>query len=158
MHTPIGNQPDSLFFEKLSFKDNAPKDAFSPADLPKLKGTFVKRPLQPGDHVTAADLLTLPPGMRPVTFSVTPSQSDSCAAVPGSHLDIIWTARGEQTVGKRLLADVICIHFIEHILYIEDRINGFDWIVTVALSAEDELRIQSALETGSLRFCLRNRE
>jgi Flp pilus assembly protein CpaB len=156
-HTPIGNQPDTLFVEKQFVKDMAPKDAYGPADLPKLKGMFVKRPLRPGDYATAADLLALPPGMRPVTFPVTLRVSGSGpAAVPGSHLDFIWTARGEQQVGKLLLQDVICIHFIEHILYIGDRIDGFEWIVTVALSADDELRVKSALQTGSLRFVLRN--
>ena len=70
-------------------------------------------------------------------------------AVPGSHLNIIWTARGEQRVGNVLLQDVICIRFIE------DRISGVECILTVALSADDEVRVKSALETGSHRFYLR---
>jgi hypothetical protein len=145
-YTPIGNQSDTIFVEKHFAKDKAPTNAFGPADLPKLKDTFVKRPFQPGDHVTAADLLTLPPGMRPVTFPVTPPQF---SAFPGSHLHIIWTARGEQSGGKVLLEDVICIQ------YIEDR-SGVECILTVALSADDEVRVKSALETGSLRFYTRS--
>jgi Flp pilus assembly protein CpaB len=142
-YTPIANQPDTLFVEKQFAKDKAPKDGFGPADLPKVKDTFVKRPLQPGDVVMAADLLTLPAGMRPVTFPLTPFTIIGFGAVPGSHLDIIWTARGEPKVGKLLLEDVICIERV-------------DWILTVALSADDEQRVKSALETGSLRYIFRN--
>jgi Flp pilus assembly protein CpaB len=156
---PIGNQPDTLFVEKQFTKDEAPKDALGPADLSKLRDKFVKRPLQPGDHVTADDFIDnnygiqpLPPKMLAVAVPTTRMSINGPANYSLSYCDIIVVKR----VGKECLAEML----LEMILVIDDKelvVDGKESrIVTVALCAEDALLVRSALETGSLHFVLRN--
>src|SRR5262249_33818069 len=77
MHTALRSKPEELFQEKDFVKDDVPKEAFTPADLAKLKGKFLKRSLRRGDHVTAEDLIdnnfglrNLPAGIRAVGIRV----------------------------------------------------------------------------------------
>jgi Flp pilus assembly protein CpaB len=151
---PIGDQPDALFVEKQFTKDEAPKDAFGPADLSKLKDKFVKRLLQPGDHVTADDFIDnnhgiqpLAPGMQAVAVPTIPgSFSSGIKWMSLTYCDIYVTKR----VGKEIVAEML----LEMVLVLDGTDLGLDGnrscIATVALCPEDALRVRSALEAGYL--------
>src|SRR5437868_13165163 len=56
MHVNLRQKPEDFFQEKTFIKEDAPKDALTPEDMPKLKGKFLKRGLRKGDHLLLDDL------------------------------------------------------------------------------------------------------
>jgi pilus assembly protein CpaB len=167
MHTALRKKPDDFFQEKTFVKDDAPKDALTPEDMPKLKDKYLKRGLRKGDHVLADDLMdnnfgltALPNGMRAVGIRVNvESIAGGFASLPGSHVDVMWTTRrgsDSETFSKVLLEDVIVLAADTN-----TRNEGGAMVastVTVALHPDDVMKITLAMETGSLRLVVRNLE
>jgi pilus assembly protein CpaB len=167
MHTALRKKPEDFFAEKQFVKDDAPKDALVPEDMPKLKNKFLRRGLRKGDHIVAEDLMdnsiglrNLPPGMRAAGIRVSAEQiAGGFASLPGSHVDIYWTTRrgnDTDTFTKVLLEDVI-------VLAADANTNSEGGamvanVVTVAVNPEDALKLTLAMETGSLRLVLRQLE
>jgi Flp pilus assembly protein CpaB len=160
MHTGFGRTPEDFFVEIQCSKDDAPKAALGPMDLPKLKGKYLKRELAKGDPVTAEDLMdptiSLKPlggYMRAVGLRVS-SVEGSVASIarlpgPGDHVDILWIShdnRQGRQEAKILLEDVIILAM--------DPADGelAGYTVYVAVSLEDVSKAMSAMETGSLRM------
>jgi len=167
MHTALRKKPEDFFQEKQFIKEDAPKDALTPEDMPKLKDKFLKRGLRKGDHVLADDLMdnnlslrSLPNGMRAVGIRVNVEQiAGGFASLPGSHIDIMWTTRrgsDSETFSKVLLEDVVVLA--------ADTSTHSDGsaivasVVTVALLPDDAMKLTLAMETGSLRLIVRNLE
>jgi Flp pilus assembly protein CpaB len=168
MHVALRNKPEDFFKEKEFIKDDVPKDALVWADLPKLKGKFLKRGLRKDDHLTLEDVMdnntalrALPNGMRAVGIRVTDDNSASgFACVPGSHVDIVWTQRrggDTDTFSKTLLEDVVVLAAGTQTINEGGGAMPAS-VVLVALSPDDAMMVTLAMETGSLRLVVRNLE
>jgi Flp pilus assembly protein CpaB len=167
MHANLRKKPEDFFQEKQFVKEDAPKDALTPEDMPKLKDKFLKRGLRKGDHVLLDDLMdgkfglvALPNGMRAIGIRVNVEQiAGGFASLPGSHVDIMWTTRrggDNDTFSKVLLEDVI-------VLAADTNTHSEGGamvasVVTVALHPDDAMKLNLAMETGSLRLIVRNLE
>jgi pilus assembly protein CpaB len=167
MHTALRKKPEDFFVEKQFVKEDAPKDALAPEDLPKLKDKFLKRGLRKGDHLQAEDLMdgkfglvALPNGMRAVGIRVNVEQiAGGFASLPGSHVDIVWTTRrgtDNDTFAKVLLEDVIVLAADTNTH--SENAAMVASVVTVALNPDDAMKLTLAMETGSLRLVVRNLE
>jgi pilus assembly protein CpaB len=158
--------PEEDFQPKQFDKGQEPANALT--DVGQLKGERLKRSLRVGDYVSKDDLVDkngssladdLPKGMRAIGLPVNQLVSASgFASLPGSHVDILWTARGnsgDSNFTKVLLENV-------KILAADttDRVDDKKWVVasvvTVALSVEDALLASIAMDTGKVSFLLRN--
>jgi Flp pilus assembly protein CpaB len=167
MSTHLRNKPEDFFQPKQFTKDEAPKDALTEDDFPKLKNKFIKRTLRKGDHILPDDLMdnnfglrNLPNGMRALGVPVNAAMSAAgFASLPGSHVDIIWTRRGgdKDTFSKVLLEDVV-------VLAADAQTNNETGgavqasVVTLALHPEDAMKLTTAMDSGSLRLVVRNLE
>jgi pilus assembly protein CpaB len=158
--------PEEDFTTKQFEKGQEPANAL--ADVNQVRGERLKRSLRVGDYVSKDDLVDkngssiaddLPQGMRAIGLPVNQLVSASgFANLPGSHVDILWTGRGntpDSNFTKVLLEDV-------KILAADttDRVDDKKWVVasvvTVALSVEDSLLASIAMDTGKMSFLLRN--
>jgi pilus assembly protein CpaB len=165
MHTAMKNKPEDFFKEKEFIKDDAPKDALTKEDLGKLKLKFMKRSLRKDDHITVDDLLdnnfglkTLPAGKLAVGIRVNVEQiAGGFASLPGSHVDIVWTTRGNNDpFAKILLEDVIVLAADSASIVNENGGAMPASVVTVALTQEEALKVTLAASNGELRLLLRN--
>jgi Flp pilus assembly protein CpaB len=167
MHTPFRGKPEDYFVEKKYLKDNAPEGALTIADLPKLKGKFLKRALSKDIPVTQNDILetnptlaSLPAGMRAVGIQLSAEQQASgFACVPGSHVDVQWTRTGgndKDTFTKVLLRDVIVLAADVQDQQPDGAKAVLANVVTLALSEEDSMKITLAKTKGTLCLVLRN--
>jgi pilus assembly protein CpaB len=167
LHFALRAKPEDFFTEKEFNKDDAPEKALTLADLPKLKGKFLKRSMRKNDHITADDLLdgkailpSLPNGMRAFGIRVSPEQvASGFACVPGSHVDIHWTRQGnvdKDTFTKILLRDVIVLAADVNQNPNENLGAMLANVVTVALSDEDAMKLTLAIRTGTTTLVLRN--
>jgi Flp pilus assembly protein CpaB len=168
MHTALGKDPEkfkNFFKEKEYSKDDAPKDALTMADLDKLKGKFLKRPLRGGDHITADDITdstsgfkNLPNGMRAVGIRVNPEDiAGGFASLPGSRVDIIWVARsGDDMISLILLEDVAVLAADTNKDVNESGGAMPASVVTVAVDQKDIETITVAKQSGSLQLVVRN--
>jgi len=168
MHTALRGKPEDFFQEKQFIKEDAPKDALTAEELPKLKNKFLKRGLRKGDHLIAEDLMdnniglrALPNGMRAVGLRVSVEQiAGGFASLPGSHVDIMWTTRrnsDRDTFSKVLLEDVVVLAADANT---SNESGGamVASVVTVALHPDDAMKLTLARETGSLALVVRNLE
>jgi pilus assembly protein CpaB len=159
--TPLKNPAD--FFE---FKDvvrgDEPKNAVT--DLNQVKGKFLARPLRKGDALTTDDVkdqvavIPVPPGMRAVGLRVNlEGQAGGFASLPGSRVDII------SSVARKSDDDSGSFYLLENVLVlaadtVKDRPDGAipAGVVTVALSPDDVLRVNTAKGLGTLSLALRD--
>jgi Flp pilus assembly protein CpaB len=153
MHTAVQGNLEDFFTAKTFPKDDAPTDAIAAPDLPTLAGKFLKRGLRKGDHVTADDLVQpatkiFPPGKRHVAFRTgIDSLPAAMAALPASHVNLVWTTPvGEGTVKMLLVQDVIVV-----MVNLPDKDgNTGDAVVTVVVNESDLETVLCARATGSL--------
>src|SRR5205823_12348659 len=106
-------------------------------------------------------LSKLPNGMRGIGIQVNQHMSaGGFASLPGSHVDIMWTARkggANEPFSKILLEDVIVMAADTN----DQAGNGgaiVASVVTVALTPDDMMKLTLAMETGSIKLGLRNLE
>ncbi|HYV34253.1 MAG TPA: Flp pilus assembly protein CpaB [Gemmataceae bacterium] len=163
MHLPMRAEPEKYFIEKEFVKDeNVPKDALTKADVSKLNGKFLKREMRAGSPLVLDDFvdkfgLDVPAGMRAVGIQVNQaSVAGGWASLPGSHVDLVWTSRvgGSETFSKLLLEDVIVLSA-----------DGNDTqastgaivasVVTVAVTADNQMKLILAMETGTIKLGVR---
>jgi Flp pilus assembly protein CpaB len=81
------------------------------------------------------------------------------ASLPGSHVDILWTMRGntpETNFTKVLLENVKILAADTNERKPEDKNWVIASVVTVALSVEDALLASIAMDTGKVSFLLRS--
>jgi Flp pilus assembly protein CpaB len=164
MHLAIKKKPEEFFQEKQFVKEDAPKDALTPEDLPKLKDKYLKRALRKFDHITIEDLMdsfglrTLPSGMRAMGIRVSQDTTASgFACVPGTHVDIVWTKQNgnhAESFSKVLLENVIVLAADTNSESTGQAMPAN--VVVVALNQEDSLKVSLAMDSGSLRLVVRN--
>jgi Flp pilus assembly protein CpaB len=163
----IFKNPDDDFQIKLFVRGQEPANALT--DTVQLKGERLKRSLRVGDYVSKDDLVDkahpglaeeLPDGMRAIGLPVNQLvAAGGFASLPGSYVDILWTARGSSardTFTNVLLEKVKILAADTNDTRPEDKKWVLASVITVALSSEDALLASIAMETGSLRFLLRN--
>jgi pilus assembly protein CpaB len=159
--------PEEDFQEKQFEKGQEPANALT--DVNQLRGERLKRPLRIGDYVSKDDLVDknsagigedLPKGMRAIGLPVNQLVSASgFASLPGSHVDILWTMRGntpETNFTKVLLENVKILAADTNERKPEDKNWVIASVVTVALSVEDALLASIAMDTGKVSFLLRS--
>jgi pilus assembly protein CpaB len=164
MGTFIKNPPD-LFEVKQVAKGDEPKNAV--VDYGVLKVKYMKRSLRAGDHVTPDDLADngnginwqLPEGHRAIGIRVnTEGIAGGWASLPGSRVDIISTIRGgsdDDSYAQVLLSDVLVLAADGLNRTREDGSAMLASVVTLALNADDALRVTLASQLGPLHLMLR---
>jgi pilus assembly protein CpaB len=159
--------PEELFQEKKFTRGEEPAGAIENIDL--LKNRVLKRPLRPGDYVTAEDLFgnddkdgmnfLVPKDHRAVGVRVnTESGVFGFACTPLSRVDVVGTFRradDKATFTKILLQNVLVLAADDKTRRGEDGKPMPSTVVTLALKPEDALKVRLAGEMGSLSLMLR---
>jgi pilus assembly protein CpaB len=159
-------KPEEAFEEKEILKETAPKNALS--KLEEVKGRQLKIPRRAGDTITQDDLFddkspglmsTLPPGHRAVGVRVSSEQiAAGFAAVPHSRIDIACAVRSniEKENGTRIiLQNVLVLASGQATIRDEGGKPMLCDVVTVALTPEDALKLETAKSMGGLTMFLR---
>jgi pilus assembly protein CpaB len=157
--------PNDLFIEKQFAKGDEPKNAV--VDYGMLKSRYLKRSLRGGDHVTPDDLADsigginwqLPEGHRAIGIRVsTEGIAGGWASLPGSRVDIISTVRrgnDDDSFSQVLLEDVLVLAADGANTRNEQNTAMPASVLTLALNADDALKVTLASQMGPLHLMLR---
>jgi pilus assembly protein CpaB len=159
--------PEELFQEKKFTRGEEPPGAIE--KLEELKNRILKRPLRPGDHVTQEDLIGdgdgnqmnvfLPKDHRAVGVRVNvETGAFGFACAPLSRVDVIGTFRrgdDKSTFSRVLLENVLVLAADDKTKRDENGKPMPSQVVTLALKAEDALKVRLAGEMGTLSLMLR---
>jgi pilus assembly protein CpaB len=159
-------KPEEMFEDKDVLKETAPKNALT--KLEEVKGRQLKIPRRQGDTITQDDLYDdkgagmmniLPPGHRAVGIRVSSEQiANGFAAVPHSRVDIACSVKtqNERESGTRLiLQNVLVLASGQSTIREADNKAMLCDVVTVALTPEDCLKLETAKSKGGLSMLLR---
>jgi pilus assembly protein CpaB len=157
--------PQDLFIEKQFTLGDEPKNAVVSLEL--LKAKYLKRSLRKDDWINPDDLADsvgginwqLPEGHRAIGIRVsTEGIAGGWASLPGSRVDIISTVRrggDDDTFSQVLLEDVLVLA-ADGWNKTNDQGGAMPAsVVTLALSAEDALKVTLGSQMGPLHLMLR---
>jgi Flp pilus assembly protein CpaB len=152
--------------EKEILKETAPKNALTKFE--EVKGRQLKIPRREGDTITQDDLHDdktptlmgmLPPGHRAVGVRVSAEQiASGFAAVPHSRIDIACSVRcnNDKDCGTRIiLQNVLVLASGQATVRDEGGKAMLCDVVTVALTPEDALKLETSKSKGGLTMFLR---
>jgi Flp pilus assembly protein CpaB len=163
VHTVL-KKPEDLFVTKTVAKGDFP-DAIT--DFDALKGKVLKHGRARGESVTPANLydkiasVEIPEGHQGIAIRVTnETAAEGLATLPGSRVDLQLTVRDTQNV-----ANTRTLVLLENVLVVAAGINteregraALAPNVLVALKRPDILKVNAAMEMGTIRFILRNQD
>jgi pilus assembly protein CpaB len=157
--------PQDLFVEKQFTLGDEPKNAV--VNLEVLKAKYLKRSLRKDDWITPDDLADsvgginwqLPEGHRAIGIRVsTEGIAGGWASLPGSRVDIISTVRrgsDDDSFSQVLLEDVLVLA-ADGWNKTNDQGGAMPAsVVTLALTAEDALKVTLGSQMGPLHLMLR---
>ncbi len=162
VHTRL-NQPEDLFEKKTVTKDAEPPDAIR--DFAELKGKTLKTGRNRGDHITAANLfngnggLEVPLGHQAIGVRVNlETTAHGLASLPGKRVDLQLTIRAQNA------NDLKVIVLLENVLVLasdiqtdsEGKLAAPAQIVTFALTRKEVLKINGAMDLGTIRMIIRD--
>jgi Flp pilus assembly protein CpaB len=163
VHTSL-RKPEDLFVYKTVAKGDFP-DAIT--DYESLKGKVLKHGRAKGESITAANLydksvnVELPKDHQGIAIKVTMETSaEGLASLPGSRVDLHLTLRDTNNVNNTrslvLLQNVLVV--AAGIKTEREGIAAPAPIVTLALKRADALRVNAAMEMGTIRMIMRNQD
>jgi pilus assembly protein CpaB len=157
--------PNDLFVEKQFARGDEPKNAVVAYDV--LKNKYLKRSLRKEDWITPDDLADsigginwqLPEGHRAIGIRVsTEGIAGGWASLPGSRVDIISTIRrgnDDDSFSQVLLEDVLVLAADGANTRNEQGTAMPASVLTLALNAEDAVKVTLASQLGPLHLMLR---
>jgi pilus assembly protein CpaB len=162
----IIKKPEEVFVQKDVLKDTAPKNVLT--KIEEVMGRQLKIPRREGDTITQDDLHddktnglmgNLPPGHRAVGIRVSSEQiAAGFAAVPHSRIDITCTVKSnnEKDSGTRIiLQNVLVLASGQSTVRDEGGKPMLCEVVTVALTPQDCLKLETSKNKGGLSMLLR---
>jgi pilus assembly protein CpaB len=162
----VFKEPEQLFDMEERLRSDVPKNAVVSTDA--LKDQALKSALEKGDILVADNLvdknklgieISIPPGFRAVGVKTTPEAIVGGFVLPGSHVDVIHTARGKQEdiKGQMILQNILVLA----VDTIDTRQEGravLSTTVSLLVTPEEATVLAAAQNTGIISFSLRSKQ
>jgi len=163
VHTQLA-KPEAFFERKTVSKDSAPQDAIT--DLDSLRGKRVKQTLNKGYHVTSAGIydkigIEIPTGFHAIGVPVNlQTTAHGLATLPGSRVDLQLTIRASDVLATKtvMLLENVLVLAADIRVTPEGEIAAPAQVVTFALKQQDILKANVAMDMGTIRLIMRNRD
>jgi Flp pilus assembly protein CpaB len=154
-------KPEEFFEKKTILKADDSQDAIR--DFEQVKDKILKQSRNKGDTITAANMygkgenLDIPKGHLAIGLRVNQeTTAGNLASLPGSRVDLVWFQRGKENELSRsdvLLEDIYVLAADGKID--RDGLTATAQVVTLALTPDQNIRVNMAKETGIVSFALR---
>jgi len=159
---------EQLFDLEERPRNEVPKDAVVSVDA--AKDQVVSRTLERGDILAQGNIVdknklgievSIPPGFRAVGVRTTQEAVVGGFVLPGSHVDVIHTARGgnkDEVKGQMILQNILVLAVDQ----LDNRQEGRNAVVSTTVSLlvtpEEATVLASAQNTGIITFSLRSKQ